>query len=63
MRNEWLARILVVVLVGAAIVIPAGGWLARSRSIVIHARMSETGGWMPENLTVAVGQPVHLRLT
>jgi mono/diheme cytochrome c family protein/plastocyanin len=63
MRNEWLARMLVIALAGAAIAIPAGGWLGRSRGIVIHARMAETGGWMPENLTVAVGQPLHLRLT
>jgi mono/diheme cytochrome c family protein/plastocyanin len=63
MRNEWIARIVAALLVAAAIAIPLGGWWLRSRELVIHARMAETGGWMPESLTVAAGQPVHLRLT
>src|SRR5512145_3159658 len=63
MKLERLARIVVVVLLAAAIGIPAVGWWQRSQGIVIHARMAETGGWTPENLTVAVGQPLHLRLT
>jgi cytochrome c oxidase subunit 2 len=63
MRYEGLARIVVIVLLAAAIGIPAVGWWQRSRGIVIHARMAETGGWTPENLSVAVGQPLHLRLT
>lgn len=63
MRKEWLARVLVILLLSAAIGIPALSWWQRSQGIVIHARMAETGGWTPENLTVAVGQPLHLRLT
>ena len=63
MRHEGLARIVVILLLAAAIGIPAVGWWQRSQGIVIHARMAETGGWTPENLTVAVGQPLHLRLT
>lgn len=63
MRKEWLARIFVILLVAAAISIPVAGWRQRSRETVIHARMAETGGWTPENLTVQVGQPLHLRLT
>lgn len=63
MRQEWLARILVVLLLAAAVAIPAVAWWQRSQGIVIHARMAETGGWTPENLTVAVGEPLHLRLT
>ena len=63
MRQEWLARIIVILLVVAAISIPLAGWRQRSREIVIHARMAETGGWTPENLTVQAGQPLHLRLT
>ena len=63
MRKEWLARTIVIVLVAAAIVIPVAAWWVRSRDVVIHARMAETGGWTPENLTVEVGQPLHLRLT
>ncbi len=63
MRKEWIARVIVIFLLAAAIGIPAVGWWKRSQGIVIHARMAETGGWTPENLTVAVGQPLHLRLT
>jgi cytochrome c oxidase subunit 2 len=63
MKYEGLARIVVIVLLATAIGIPAVGWWQRSQGIVIHARMAETGGWTPENLTVAVGQPLHLRLT
>jgi len=63
MRDEWLARIIVIVLAAAAIAIPAGAWWVRSQGTVIHARMAETGGWTPESLTVEVGQPLHLRLT
>ena len=63
-RNEWLARIIVVLLVITAIAIPvAFAWQRRSPGILIHARMAETGGWTPENLTVVAGQPLHLRLT
>lgn len=63
MRKEWLARILIVVLLAAAVGIPALGWWRGSLGVLLHARMAETGGWTPENLTVAVGQPLHLRLT
>ena len=63
MRNEWLARLIVVVLAVMAIAVPVGGWYVRSQGTVMHARMAETGGWTPENLTVEAGQPLHLRLT
>lgn len=63
MRKEWLARSIVLVLVAVAIAIPVVAWRVRLRDIVIHARMAESGGWTPENLTVEVGQPLHLRLT
>ena len=63
MRREGLARILVILLLVAAIAIPAVAWWQRSQGIVMHARMAETGGWTPENLTVAVDEPLHLRLT
>ena len=43
--------------------IPAVGWWQHSQGIVVHARMAETGGWTPENLTVAVGEPLQLQLT
>jgi mono/diheme cytochrome c family protein/plastocyanin len=63
MRIEWIARSVILVLVAAAITIPVVAWQARSRGVVIHARMAETGGWTPESLTAEVGQPLHLRLT
>jgi cytochrome c oxidase subunit 2 len=63
MRKEWLARILVLLLLAMAVGIPVVGWRQRSQGMVVHARMAETGGWTPENLTVAVGEPLHLRLT
>lgn len=52
-----------VVLVVAAVAIPVGAWWLRSRGAVIHARMAESGGWIPGTLTVEAGQPLHLRLT
>jgi len=63
MRREVLARLLIILLLSAAIGIPAVAWGKRSQEIVVHARMAETGGWAPENLTVPVGEPLHLRLT
>ena len=63
MREEWWARVLVFLLVAVAIGIPVVGWWQRTQGIVMHARMAETGGWTPEALTAAVGQPLHLRLT
>src|SRR5512143_1961933 len=64
MRKEWLARLVIVVLFGVAVSVPIlSAGRQRSQGILIHARMAETGGWMPENLTVAAGQPLHLRLT
>lgn len=63
MRNEWIARIIVIVLVVAAITIPVGAWWGRSTGLLVHARMAETGGWTPEHLTAQVGEPLHLFLT
>lgn len=63
MRQEWLARSLVILLLAVAVGIPTYGWWQSSQGIVLHARMAETGGWTPENLTAMVGMPLHLRLT
>ena len=63
MRKEWIARILVLALLAAAIALPVAGWRQQSQGILLRARMAETGGWTPENLTVAAGQALHLRLT
>ena len=63
MSKEQLARSIVLLLVISAIAIPVAAWQMRSSSMVVHARMAETGGWTPENLTAVVGEPVHLQLT
>ncbi len=63
MKKEWLARTIIMLGVAIAVGIPAVGWWQQSQGIVIHAHMAETGGWIPENLSVAVGEPLHLRLT
>ncbi len=62
MKAERLALLLVSVL---AIGLPLAAVLARSSSdaIEMHAQMADNGGWTPSNLTVQVGQPLHLRLT
>ena len=63
MRKEWLARIIVPLGLVIALGIPAVGWWQHKQGTVLHARMAEIGGWTPENLSVAVGEPLHLRLT
>jgi cytochrome c oxidase subunit 2 len=63
---EWLAR-------GAALVVlsglPLAIWLAAprggppgGRTVEIHARMPELGGWSVTELTATAGQPLQLRL-
>ncbi len=63
MSKEWLARTIVITILTAAIGLPLAAWQAGQQSTVIHARMAETGGWTPGNLTAQVGKPLHLRLT
>lgn len=63
MLKEWLARTIVTLGLVIAVGIPAVGWWQHSQGVTLHARMAETGGWTPENLTVAVGEPLHIRLT
>lgn len=63
MRKEWMARLVAGVLLLAALAVPALAWQQRSQGMVMHARMAENGGWTPDSLRVAVGQPLHLRLT
>lgn len=63
MRKEWLARLITLLALTIAIGIPLVAWWQRSQGIVIHAHMAEIGGWTPENLSVAVGEPLRLRLT
>lgn len=38
-------------------------WLRLEQTVSLHGRMAELGGWTPSALTVAVNQPLHLRLT
>ena len=63
MIKEWLARGIIILGLVLVISIPVTNKWQQSQGIVMHARMAETGGWTPENLTVAVGVPLHLRLT
>ncbi len=62
-RAEWIARMIVLVLVfGLSAMVFASRWFNRSRGIDVHARMPETGGWSPTILNVGVGEPLNLRL-
>ena len=63
MRKEWIARFIILVLVFTAIAVPLIVWHFGSQGRLIRARMAETGGWTPENLTAEVGKPFHIRLT
>ncbi len=67
MKKEILARILVIVIVVAAAVIPLAGYfltpILGAKTIDMHARMAENGGWSIDTIQATVGQPIHLRLT
>jgi len=62
--NEKFARILTAIfLLGGSFTIGFAWWLGQGDVITLHARMPEAGGWTPADLSVAAGQPLHLRLT
>jgi cytochrome c oxidase subunit 2 len=63
MLKEWSARIAIFLGLALVVAIPILHIAQGSDSIVMHARMAESGGWTPESLTVAVGEPLKLRLT
>lgn len=63
MIKEWLARGFVVLGLAIMISIPAVNRWQGSQGTVVHAHMAETGGWSPATLTVAVGEPLRLKLT
>ena len=63
MKAERLARLFVIFLLMTVIAALSVSWLLRPPSPLLHARMAETGGWMPESLKAVVGQPLRLRLT
>ena len=62
-RAESLARLLAAMLVlGLVLAVGVVRWLGQRDVIEVHAAMPEDGGWQPDGLRVAVGQPLHLRL-
>lgn len=63
MKRERVARIFLItlmVLLGTAIFL---GWRRAASNVLIRARMPENGGWSITDLTIRVGEPLHLRLT
>jgi mono/diheme cytochrome c family protein len=67
MNPERLARILLILLVSAAVSVPVVTRLKsvqgeEGTTITLHARMPEEGGWMPGAIQVSVGQPLHLKM-
>ena len=67
MKKEKLARIVVILLVAAAAAIPLAAYfltpVLAAKTIDLHARMPENGGWSVDAIQAVAGQPVHLRLT
>ncbi len=59
-RPELLARVAVGALVFLAVAAPL--WI-RSNTLLIHARMADSGGWNPDVIHAQAGKPVYLRLT
>ncbi len=72
LKQEWLARLILALLLVAAIATPfAVQWIqtydsarnANATTIELRARMAENGGWSSDAITATVGQTLHLRLT
>ncbi|OGO73104.1 MAG: hypothetical protein A2Z49_07230 [Chloroflexi bacterium RBG_19FT_COMBO_56_12] len=68
MNAERLARLFVVgLLLGLPLAILIARWFppgsAAGQTIEMHARMAESGGWTPSDLTAEVREPLHFRLT
>lgn len=67
MRNEYLARILVVFFIIVAVAIPVVGRLItakdRENIIDLRARVFENGSWSLQRIDATVGEPVRLRMT
>ncbi len=62
LKSERRARLLLtVLLLGLGIALAAAAFL-RTRTVTLHARMPEVGGWSQETLEVVAGQPLRLRL-
>jgi mono/diheme cytochrome c family protein/plastocyanin len=63
-HKEWMARLFVLSLLALALGAPLIGWRQQAQNgVLLRGRMAETGGWTPENLSVAVGETLYLRLT
>lgn len=63
MKTEWIARLIVIFLIlGVPTVALAARWVGRTGVVEVHAAMPEQGGWLPDNLTARVGEPLRLRL-
>ena len=72
LNQEWLARLILALLLVAAIATPfAVQWIqthdsarnANVTTIELRARMAESGGWSSDVINATVGQTLHLRLT
>lgn len=59
-RSELVSRIFVITGIILAIGAPLVFW---TRTPLIHARMSENGGWNPDAIQVEAGKPLHLKIT
>ncbi|HLA99249.1 MAG TPA: c-type cytochrome [Anaerolineales bacterium] len=63
MLREWLARLILVILLLATGLSLAAAWKARRAANVLYARMPENGGWTPSDLRATVGEPLTIRMT
>ncbi len=69
MKSERAARLLLfATVVGLPLTVLIVRWLPQSgtdhhRTVEIRGKMAEAGGWIPSELTAALGEPLHLRLT
>jgi len=59
-RSELLARIVIIAGVLLTITAPIYIW---ARTPLIHAQMSEDGGWTPNTIRAKVGKPLQLHFT
>ena len=59
-RSELLARIVIITGVLLTITAPIYIW---ARTPLIHAQMSEDGGWTPSTIRAKVGKPLQLHFT
>ncbi|MBK5108445.1 MAG: c-type cytochrome [Anaerolineales bacterium] len=60
---ENIARIAVLIVVfGASLIVVATLWVHDDGVMEIHAAMPERGGWLPDNITAKVNEPLNLRL-